>query len=345
MIYFKGLNGIRAIASIIVVIWHIAQFHQLLHIPEFSFYKNGMSKNAVDMFFVLSGFLITYLLLIEKEKTNTINLKKFYLRRIFRIWPLYYLALFLSLILVYFKIVPSPSNLTTSIFLYLFLMANVAYALKFIIQSVAPLWSVGVEEQFYLIWPIIIKKTNSYLLVFSSIIIGYLILKLVMYFEFTPKSKYYNLVEITKIDIMCMGAIGAYLVYSKSKLLKLIYRKEVELLSWGVLAYGILFNPIHVFSFIDAEINAAFYLILILNVATNKNAIISLENKPFNFLGRISYGIYIYHIIIIYSLAALLNHFQLTFNFIIIFFVIIVLTITIAYFSYKYFETPFLKMK
>ena len=54
MIYFKGLNGIRAIAALIVVIWHTGQFHSILHIPEFSFYKNGMSKNAVDMFFVLS---------------------------------------------------------------------------------------------------------------------------------------------------------------------------------------------------------------------------------------------------------------------------------------------------
>jgi len=83
--YFKGLNGIRAIASILVVIWHIDQYAYLFSITPFGFHKNGMAGNAVDMFFVLSGFLITYLLLTEKEKTKTIDFKKFYLRRIYRI--------------------------------------------------------------------------------------------------------------------------------------------------------------------------------------------------------------------------------------------------------------------
>ena len=281
----------------------------------------------------------------EKEKTNTINLRKFYLRRILRIWPLYYLSIFFSLILVYFQIVPSPNNITTSTLLYVFLMANIAYALKFIIQSIAPLWSVGVEEQFYIVWPLIIKRTKNYLPTFIGIILSYLILKLFIYYYFTPESNYYKLINITKIDILCLGAIGAFLVYSKSKYLSIFYRTEIQILSWCALTFGILIQPIHIFSFIDAEINAIFYLIIIINVATNENAIISLENKPFNFLGRISYGIYIYNIIIIYSLSALLNHFQLTFNYLIIFSLIITLTITISHLSYKYFETPFLKMK
>ena len=224
-------------------------------------------------------------------------------------------------------------------------MANIAYALKFIIQSIAPLWSVGVEEQFYIVWPLIIKRTKNYLPTFIGIILSYLILKLFIYYYFTPESNYYKLINITKIDILCLGAIGAFLVYSKSKYLSIFYRTEIQILSWCALTFGILIQPIHIFSFIDAEINAIFYLIIIINVATNENAIISLENKPFNFLGRISYGIYIYNIIIIYSLSALLNHFQLTFNYLIIFSLIITLTITISHLSYKYFETPFLKMK
>src|SRR5579863_968679 len=91
-LYFKGLNGVRAIAALIVLVCHIDQFSRLFNVQKIGFYEHGMASYAVDMFFVLSGYLITYLLFAEKEKTGTIRLKKFYLRRILRIWPLYYLT-------------------------------------------------------------------------------------------------------------------------------------------------------------------------------------------------------------------------------------------------------------
>lgn len=345
-LYFRGLNGIRAIASLIVVIWHTAQFSKLFNLPQLELPSNTMAENAVDMFFVLSGFLITYLLLTEKEKTNTIDLKKFYLRRIFRIWPLYYFAVLLTVIFIYLGIIPSPQeSVFTSFSLYLFLMANIAFAFSFAITTITPLWSVGVEEQFYLIWPLIIKKSKNYLLVFAGIICGYLTLKLILYLGYTPKSSIYKLINITKIDIMAMGGIGAYLVYTKNNCLKLIYRKEVELLAWGILLFSCFYKPIHIFSFIDAEVNALVYLIIILNVSSNVKPIISLENKFFNFLGKISYGIYIYHMFIIWLISYFVKSYNIEVNYIIIFPSILLLTIGVAIISYHYFETPFLKIK
>lgn len=344
-IYFKGLNGIRAIASLIVVIWHTDQFSKVFNLSEIGFYANGMDGNAVDMFFVLSGFLITYLLLAEKEKTKTLHLKHFYFRRILRLWPLYYLSVVISLILIYLGIVPKISNLASSIFLYTFFMANVAYLLNLAISSIMPLWSVGVEEQFYLIWPHIIKRTSSYLKVFISIFFLFLIIKLCVYLLLSPKSLLFYFLSITRIDIMAIGAIGAYLVYSNHNILKIIYRKEIQILSWFILIASIVYKPIHIFSFIDQELNAVFYMIIILNVSSNKSSLISLENTFMNFIGKISYGIYVYHMIIIYVISYTISFLDYELDHFMLYPVVLIFTILTATLSYYYFETPFLKLK
>lgn len=344
-IYFPGLNGIRAIAALIVVIWHTDQFARLFELKKIGYHENGMAGHAVDMFFVLSGFLITYLLLVEKEKTGTINLKKFYLRRILRIWPLYYFALAISIILVYLGVVPDIEQFSSSVLLYLFLMANVAYITGIAISSISPLWSVGVEEQFYLIWPHIVKKTSKYLRTFILFCLAFIIVKVAFYILFTPKSEIFKFMSYTRIDIMGFGAIGAYLVYSKSKWLNIIYRKEIQIIAWVILCISIFYHPLHLLDFADKELNAFFYLILILNVATNKDSLISLENGIMNYLGKISYGIYVYHMIVIYVVSSIFLSLEISLNHYIVYPSITLITIAVSGLSYKYFETPFLKLK
>lgn len=89
-IHFPGLNNLRFIAAMGVLIFHVELKKQLL---GFKFYYMHQLINlgdvSVTLFFVLSGFLITYLLLAEREQTGTVAVKKFYTRRILRIWPLY----------------------------------------------------------------------------------------------------------------------------------------------------------------------------------------------------------------------------------------------------------------
>jgi peptidoglycan/LPS O-acetylase OafA/YrhL len=155
----------------------------------------------------------------------------------------------------------------------------------------------------------------------------------------------YKFFNVTKIDVMTMGAIGAILVYSKSRIIQIIYRKEVQLISWLILLYSICYEPIHFYSFIDSELNAVFYLIIILNVSTNKDTLFSLENKFMNFIGKISYGIYVYHMIIIYLVSFTLKILNYQLNHISIFLIILILTTLVATLSYKLIETPFLRMK
>ena len=115
-IFFNGLNELMALAAFSVIFHHIELFKScdhngsLFNSAYWAYFIENLGKNGVYLFFVLSGFLITYLLLIEKDKLKTILFKKFYLRRIYRIWPLYYL-----IVIIGFFLVPFLAN-TFSIF-------------------------------------------------------------------------------------------------------------------------------------------------------------------------------------------------------------------------------------
>ena len=97
-VYFENLNAIRFIAASFVIVAHIEFFKNIFNLPNF--FDNAVvaiiGRLGVVLFFVLSGFLISYLLFVEKEITKTISVKKFYVRRILRIWPLYFLIITLA---------------------------------------------------------------------------------------------------------------------------------------------------------------------------------------------------------------------------------------------------------
>jgi peptidoglycan/LPS O-acetylase OafA/YrhL len=105
IVLFEGLNELRFFAAFLVVMNHaetIRAKNGLLNFNQYAFFKNG--GTAVTFFFVLSGFLITYLLLKENYYTNTIKIKSFYIKRVLRIWPLYYLLVVAGLFIVPFAI-------------------------------------------------------------------------------------------------------------------------------------------------------------------------------------------------------------------------------------------------
>lgn len=282
-IYFPGLNGIRAIAALLVVCSHIS-----LNISQLGFvgYRSiDMAGYGVTMFFVLSGYLITYLLLTEHELYHKISYRKFYIRRILRIWPIYYLSLFIALIWMYFS---NQDISVPGVFFYLFMMANVPFIYGGIVGIVAHLWSVGVEEQFYLFWPWLFKKRDYLLIIMLAIIIIYMTLRVT--FRLFENGPIFTLIGITRFHCMAIGGIGALAVFEKWAVLKYIYTPILQSVCWSILVLS-LYKPFHTFSIIDGELYALIFLIIIINVSTNKRSIIKLENKIMNWLGKISYGI------------------------------------------------------
>ena len=345
-IHLKGVNGIRAIAAMAVVVFHIAA-----GLKDFGF---GFSRNidlgpfGVTIFFSLSGFLITYLLLVEKKRFDRINIKAFYVRRILRIWPLYYFYLLLAVITIYiFK----TDKLPDGIFYYIVLCANAPFIFQFPLSLLNHYWSLGVEEQFYIFWPWIVSRSKSLFRFLVIFIIIFVVIKLMLrYLDATSSYHWpYAFIHVTRFDCMAIGAVGAVLFFQKNVFfLKICYSIIAQLAAWGSLVVLAL-SKFHIASVIDSDIIAVVTVILIVNVSTNPGSIVKLENLFFDFLGKISYGIYVYHPLVIFFAAKLIKEVFSDSNDVIrlifVFSFIIGATVLVAYLSYEFLEKRFLSMK
>ena len=160
-LYFPSLNGVRAIAASMVIVHHIEMVKSEKGLSDYAL-PGDFGSLGVTLFFVLSGFLITYLLFAEQKETQTINIKNFYIRRILRIWPLYYLILIISFFFFSQYLYPEgmvqlQKHYWIKFVLNVFMLANVSHACVGKIPLGSNLWSVGTEEQFYLLWPWLVK--------------------------------------------------------------------------------------------------------------------------------------------------------------------------------------------
>lgn len=367
-VYFPNLNGLRFIAALMVIIHHIEQFKSIYGLP------NNFSSTTVQifgelgvvLFFVLSGFLITYLLLEEESQTGTILIRNFYVRRILRIWPLYFLIVILALLVlpnIPIFVVPGYdraeiySDLPGKIFLYLFFLPNLVSPLFGVVPYASLTWSIGTEEQFYLTWPVLLKNIRKYRLVLMFLIVlGYLFVARALYSsrtDFLPfKYELSAFWSTFNIDCMAIGGFFALLLHAKSSFLKVFQNKYLfyfALVFTSVLLYRGVYFPILMvneikFEYLYKEFYALWFGIIILNFASNREILISLESRILRYLGKISYGLYMYHPICIALVLASALFLRQTSDWV-LYPLSLLSTILIAGLSYKYFESAFLKFK
>jgi len=367
-VYFPNLNGLRVIAGLVVIIHHVEQQKSDFQLPNI--YGTPaiqlFGELGVILFFVLSGFLITYLLLEEERTTSTIRIRNFYVRRILRIWPLYFLIIILGLLLlpnIHLFDVPDYDktrvykNLFTKILFYIFFLPNLVSPLLGLVPYAAHTWSIGTEEQFYLTWPVILKSVKKHrLLLMFVIIAGYLLFARALYSsrtDFIPiKDALYAFWPTFNIDSMAIGGFFAMLLHAKNPLLKFFQNKHLfyfALVVTTILIYNgsyfpsLIVNDIK-FPYLYKEFYSLWFGIIILNFASTREIGISLEAKPFRYLGKISYGLYMYQpigIALAFQIALLFGQ---AFNWV-LYPLSMALTIGISALSYKYFEAYFLKFK
>lgn len=365
-IYFPNLNGLRFIAALLVIVHHIEQFKSIYGFQNiwneksiFTSFIHIIGHQGVVLFFVLSGFLITYLLLAEERKTSSINIKKFYFRRILRIWPLYFLVIIFSLFVfteINFFIWPGyskesiQSNLILKLILYIFFFANLVLVFFGVIPYASQTWSIGTEEQFYLIWPIVIKKIkNNRLYLMFSIILIYNILKLFLNSRYSGLYVPNEVRLILKgfingftIDCMAIGGFFAVLLFYNKRFLSVFLNTYVFYISIIVCIF-LLLNAIYI-PYVNSLIYSGLYGIIILNFGSNKSQKINMENSVFNYLGNISYGLYMLHPIGIIVSIKILIYTNFCCNWV-IYPLSIIFTVFFATISYKGFESYFLKLK
>jgi peptidoglycan/LPS O-acetylase OafA/YrhL len=374
-IYFGGLNGLRFFAASAVIFHHVEQY-KLWAIQDGKAYNSifghqsiwgnffdALGHKAVSLFFVLSGFLITYLLLAEVRKTGTVALKKFYVRRILRIWPVYYLIILLTFFVIphFFDIGNKGAHLLSHNFwvwfaLCFFMLPNLVRYNKVELVGGNQTWSVGVEEQFYILWPWLVRTFHKN---FEKMLIIFIIVKMIIFLGADAAThvlsgkmallatKFKLQWGLFKIEQMAVGALGAwYLFHKKEKVLSFIYAK-----AWVYFVTALLF---FIF-FVDAEfpfssiMEAVVFLTIIMNVSTNPNAKLKFTSPRFTILGNISYGIYMYHTLVITVLMTALAALKLDTNMTVFNSLLYIGSffgsIGLSYLSYRFFETPFLSFK
>ena len=368
-IYFSNLDGIRFLCFFAVFCFHSihSDNHKIYSSVFFIFLKERLFANGylgVNFFFVLSGFLITYLLIKEKQLNGRINVPNFWIRRILRIWPLYIVCVFIGFFLfpLLKSFVGDAGNETADFWHYLFFAANFDYIHKGMPDApgLSVLWSIAVEEQFYLVWPLLLSiiPIKRYWIAFAVILAGSWVYRAlhnspVADAHFKPHEMH----TFSCIGDMAMGAFGAWLSIVNKKCFhyfKLMPRVFI------FFAYALFFlflffrqdifinNPyLRIF---ERSILALAIIIIILEQCFAETSYFKMSGlKKITQLGVVTYGLYCIHFIIISLVTAISKKFGLDahlWQVIILQPVIsLVITIGLSLLSYKYFELPFLKLK
>ncbi|GAB3640272.1 acyltransferase family protein [Spirosoma arcticum] len=370
-VYFPNLNGVRFIACFSVLIHHIEQVKYSFQLPNsYDFYLiRNMGKLGVGLFFVLSGFLITYLLLTEKDRYHDISIRNFYMRRVLRIWPLYYLIILLSCFV--FPTIPLfrdssygqyyfDANFYSRLGLFSVVLPNMAMVVYGSPYLCAQTWSIGIEEQFYLLWPWVIKSRSlkGMLLtvaIFAVILFGALYGMLLLVGKHLPaetqSAKHALLFFFGQFRILTMviGGAGACLVYFQKKaVLQIMFGPVVQYLVYAVLLILLLTN-VTIPGF-NLEFYGLFFCFFITNLAANPASVVQLEQPIINYLGKISYGIYIYHTALIVLCVNVIHTYigrnlpASAFNGL-VYAGSVLSTVLVAALSYQYIEKPLLRLK
>jgi peptidoglycan/LPS O-acetylase OafA/YrhL len=358
--YLSGLNTFRFFAAFLVIISHGHKSLVKLQVTnndKISIFNKG--ADGVEFFFVLSGFLITYLLILEIKKTSTISIKAFYLRRVFRIWPLYFIIVILGILLlvILFPLLYHKPYFEFSIWkwiiLFICFLPNLATQL-YPMGMLHPLWSIGVEEQFYLFWAPLVKKFKNKLL---SVIVIFILLT--SFWQIIIESNWLHFNDVwngfftfQKFYAMAIGSLAGYILANKKETYKnsIFNNKIVQLVIYTFIIIHLCITIPYNFTFAYKFFLAFLFSFIILNTVIQEKSIFNLEKKPFIFLGTISYGLYMYHMAIDYLLRILFSKINLvainsTMVIILYQVFLLALTIVVATISFKFVEAYFLKLK
>ena len=317
---------------------------------------NYLGFVGLDFFFVLSAFLITWTLLSEAEEKKSIHFGKYFLRRGLRIWPLYFLVVGMGF---GGKLVLDNYGLASEE------LPNILYFLSFTLNFqiigegtdflffMVFLWSISVEEQFYIFWGLIMKYVREHLL---EIAIGIILFSLFFrwYFLDLPDTLMYHTVSL--LGNFGVGAIIAWIAFTKHDWFENLL--SLRRSTWYLIYVLLVLNLVAYHRLYDTSIGIIFerlflsilFGLVIFEQCFSKDRLFNLGKwKPVNYLGKISYGLYMFHGIVITLVLKSQYWFgdpegeltlciwrPLT---------VLVLTIGLAALSYEFFEKNFLKLK
>jgi peptidoglycan/LPS O-acetylase OafA/YrhL len=362
-IFFPNLDGLRFIAFFAVFVHHSLIVNCFSTNPAGEVSKFVMAQKlngalGVNLFFVLSGFLITYLLINEKTLFKNVQVPRFYMRRILRIWPLYFMMVLAGFIIfpLIKKMLGDIPDETHTAGWYMLFVSNFEMIRKGFADSsiLNVLWSVGVEEQFYIIWPLVLSliPTRHLVKAFAALLLCTLVFRAMHAAE--TEVIYYHTVAV--FGDMVIGGLLAWLAFYHSGFIKglaAMSRKMIALVyAAGILI--ILFNY-KIFTtpglrVAERFVYALFFAFVIAeqNYATHSIFKIS-GNRFLSKWGNYTYGLYCLHTIGLLATHVVSEKILKSNNPWLImgadFTLGLGISMGMAYLSYRFFESPFLKLK
>ena len=383
---FPNLLSIRFWMSCAVIYCHIEETKYIRHL--FTGFDSVMRFHTVGfypmlMFFTLSGFLITYQLETEKIKTQTISLPKFYKNRALRILPLYYLS-----IIIYWLVIPNSifANYFDTIFFHsgfgdvelfnfsknllfvlcLFLLPQIPYVLTSINNRSwvygAHHWSVGVEELFYIFWPMLWRRMKNFKRFIIKCFIGFYVIFIgsivfvALVNRFYPAHKLLKFVSLVNVQLVyfssatCffIGAIGIYLYIHRIDFVHKYVTKTTALICFFLIIFitAIGFErPMFVNEFI-----CACFIVVVLYLMKDGKKILFFDHPFIVYLGKITYAVYLVHWFVLVIVMYYLEKFhvpekgELIFN-LLQYSLTFIFTYGIAAILYEQYEKRFLALR
>lgn len=346
--YFTNLDGLRFFAAFAVICGHYITVFSPLDPSIGTWQKVILSADGsgaeagVNFFFVLSGFLITYLIFRAPDSRSTRYIWFFYIRRILRIWPLYYLTIIVGF-LVYPLFEPDRYVELANWQMYALFLANLDQIYSGNNNLLLGVhWSVAVEEQFYLIWPWLLYMFNTRILLTCVLVTSFVFLAITGQTTHTLSAFhplaigatvahvcfYYPQIvrdfftKVGKIGVICAYLFGALIVVAKFQLTKTFPGYEM----------------------ISVTIDSLIFAFVIMDQALNIGSPLQAAKVPIiTYLGKISYGLYLLHPIVI---LIAVNFFLLgVIPSWVVLPCIVIVTIAISSLSYFFFEGWFLTLK
>lgn len=361
--FFPNLNGLRFLGALLVFVFHVftlgnEMWGDFFNTPVFQAIYKLASKghHGVGLFFALSGFLITFLLLNEVKKNGSINVPHFLMRRILRIWPLYFAILIFGFFI--FPSLPFGQETLHSAGNYALFLSNldeIWHGAHDPLNFLTVTWSVSIEEQYYLTWIVLLflfpffRKGKYFPLYFISIIASVVLFRFLHFQD--ERTMYYHTFSV--VSDLAIGSLSAYSVYKYSIQNKMIDMPRI----WIVLIYLIgsisLVAATKIFPgelrSIERLIQGCFFAFIVLEQVYCKNSFIKMDRIPGFFkAGELTYGFYMYHCIYIYYWGIFFKNHNLTdhiWQFIVYFIVIFISTYLTAFLSFRYIEKPILNLK
>jgi peptidoglycan/LPS O-acetylase OafA/YrhL len=350
--YYPQLDSVRGISFLSIFVYHAVH-------PAFSsswlgklmLYVYGQLPLAIDVFFILSSFLLTWLGIKEHEKRKQISLVNFFKRRVLRIWPLYFLFLLFS-----FLVLPRLAEhagftmtLPDPVYYSLFIANYYLPAHVFFLQI---LWTISVEEQFYLVLGLILRFLYRHLVkIFILLIIISLLFSIYVWakgingYFYTP----------TYFIDFAMGGLGAFLLAKNSPLLRWMQSLKgigkLTFYCWPFIQilFFFLLQSIYQHDLLDLlnrYLFIAYITLLLIEQLHNPGRSRMLEKNRFLILtGRISFGLYCFHGLSITAFQIGVKHFNIVIPSWSLALLVLLFNYGIAMLSYRFLETPFLRLK